>query len=186
MPATVSRDAQVLKFFAQQCRGIPRKRHVKLVYLADVLAREYLGHPISSFEYVRLYYGPYDRRFPEVAQELVLAGLAEEVTEHRTAYPAPQRTIRLVDLGLSVPFEFSLGELEVLRYVTENYLDMPMEELIEDVIYETEPMKAGVSEESRLPMELADRRGVDAVGFDLEAVLAAEREIAEGKFTTSF
>src|SRR3990172_4747017 len=108
MPKQPSKTAQVLKFFAQQYGhpGVPRKRLAKLVYMADVLARQYLGHPITEFEYIKDHYGPYARSLPDYAEELVGCELAEETTSR----DGVRRTVRLRDLGQPLAFQFSPGE----------------------------------------------------------------------------
>src|SRR5437868_6258499 len=130
MPKQISRNAQVLKFFAQQDRGIPRKRLVKMVYETDIIARQYLGGPISTFEWRLFQYGPYSREFPLAVEELVAVGLAWtqdiEPTEDGPGWK------RLYDSGKPIVFDFKLEENEVLAYVSTNYLSMPMEELLWD------------------------------------------------------
>ncbi len=184
---SLSKTAQVLKYFAQQYRsgtkpGIPRTRLMKMAYLSDLLAREYLGQPITDFAYYRFHYGPYDRAIVDVVDELVAANLAELKFEIGDEY----ETKLLVDLGRPVFFDFSAGETEILSYVARNYLRMPLKELLTDVVYETLPMKQTSRLDETLPMGASDNRGKDAVGFDLEEMLLAERQIDEGKFTTDF
>lgn len=81
-------------------------------------------------------------------------------------------------------FGFTLGENEILAYVAANYLNLPMSELLDDVVYETTPMKAAETFRGPLPMHLVDNEGRKAVGFDLEAVMRAERQAEEGHYAT--
>src|SRR5712691_2138022 len=118
MGASVSRNARLLKYFVQQYPGIPRKRLVKLVYMADIISRQFLGRPISTFEYRLDKFGPYD--------------------------PAIE----------------------------------------DDVVYETSPMKDAEVFRAPLRMELVDNEGRKAVGFDLEAVIRAERQAETGNHAT--
>lgn len=185
---TASKTAQVLKYFAQQYQqpgsraGIPRTRLVKMAYLVDVLAREYLGRPITDFQYYRYHHGPYDRAILEYIDELVENGLAEV----RVEWEADYRTKRLWDSGVSLSFDFTPAESEILRYVAMNYLRMPMEELLKDVVYPTLPMQETTRLEEKLPMDALNRRLAEVVGFDLEEVLEAEHEIDSGNFLTQF
>ncbi len=186
--ADISKTAQAVKYFAQAHqslpghKAIPRKRLVKMLYMADVLAREYLGAPISSLQYYRDEYGPYDHHIKDVIKELIDAGLATEIIERDAEYLYK----RLVDSGEPVKFDFSLGEAEILRYVALNYLSMPMKELLQDVVYLTTPMKENPPEGQDLNMDIMNNVGKEAVGVDLEEVLKAEAEIDNGKFATSF
>ena len=81
MPARLSRNALLVKYFAQIYAGIPRKYLVKFIYEADVLAREYLGHPLSTLKYRWDKYGPYDETIDKAVAELIDAGHAEERPE---------------------------------------------------------------------------------------------------------
>lgn len=174
----LSRNAQVLKYFAQNygAPGVPRKRLVKLAFMTDLLARQYLGHPISHFEYLKDHFGPNARDLPEYAQELERAELAVEFVERHPTH----RTIRLRDCGRPVAFDFTAGESEILAYVVENYLSMDLDEFIDDVVKETDAFKAATRQGESLPMHLVDNSRRNEIGFDLESVLLAERQNAEG------
>ena len=182
MPKQPSKTAQVLKFFAQQYGhpGVPRKRLAKLAYMADVLARQYLGKPITNLDYIKDHYGPYARSLPEYAGELAECDLAEETTSRDGAH----RTIRLRDLGTPVAFQFSPGENEILGYVAANYLTMDLDEFIDLVVKETDPFKAVSAEGESLPMHVVDYTAAKEIGFDLDAVMRAERQADEGQFLT--
>ncbi len=172
MTPHLSRNAQLVKFFAQQYPGVPRKHLVKLIYMADLLAREYLGKPISSLNWYKYRHGPYDKNIENAVDELVEARLIEDVRDPWWK----GRYHRVVDLHQPVPFGFTLGESAVLDYVVTNYLRMPTEELVKDVVYHTAPFKAVHRVGQLLPMEMVDNRGTAVVGFRLEEVLRAERE----------
>ena len=182
----LSRDAQLLKFFAQQYRGIPRKRLVKMAYLSDLISRQYLDHPITGFQWFAYYYGPYADAIKDRVGELEKSGLAW-VQESEATPEGDMAWKRLFDSGRPVPFDFSLGENEVLAYVVANYLNMDMEELLYDVVYQTTPYKAVMFERfgSLLPMDLANREGKQSVGFDLEAVIKAERQVEAGHYVSA-
>jgi hypothetical protein len=140
--------------------------------MADVLARQYLGRPITEFVYIKDHYGPNDRSLPEYVAELERAGLAEQGRLLTPEY----RTYRLRDLGKPVVFGFTPGENEILGYVADNYLNMEIEEFIELVVKETDPCKEVTQEGEELPMHLVDGTVRDEVGFDLEAIVRAEQQ----------
>jgi hypothetical protein len=181
MPETsLTKTAQLLKYFAQQYPGVPRTRLVKLVYMSDLLARQYLGKPISAFDYHKDNHGPYDRSFPEFVKELEDAGLAESRREN---LGEGYRAYRLFSFQ-PVPFDFTAGELEVLRYVCQNYIAMDMREFLDEVVYQTPPMLENPRDGERLNMESMDHTGTRQVGFHLEKVLQAEQEAAAGDYVT--
>jgi hypothetical protein len=181
----LSRNALLVKFFAQVYRGIPRKHLVKLIYEADVLAREYLSRPLSTFVYRRDKYGPYDPAIKEAVAELVSAGHVEEKHDRWLGSEWSEgEYIRLFDQHHPVSFGFDLGESAVLDYVVRNYVNMPFQEFLEGVVYETIPMKNAGPKGSPLPMELANGIGTRKVGFHLAEVLAAEEAGRRGEFVT--
>lgn len=185
MPPELSRNALLVKYFTQVYRGIPRKHLVKLIYEADVLGREYLARPLSTFTYKKDKYGPYDPAIKEAVSELVGAGHVEEKRDSWFGGEGAEGAyLRLYDQRRPVAFNFSLGESAVLDYVVTNYIKMPFEEFLYGVVYETLPMKAAGPRGSRLPMELADGVGTRKVGFHLEEVLKAEEAGRQGEFIT--
>lgn len=184
MSPNLSRNALLVKFFAQAYKGIPRKHLVKFIYESDVLAREYLGRPISTLAYRRDKFGPYDPAIEEAVQELIDAGYVEEKRDtwrFRDVFGAYRR---LLDQHRLVVFDFDLGESAVLDYVLTNYLNMPIEEFLRDVIYETAPMKAVSRTGDPLPMDILDNAGTKRVGFRLEEVLQAEEAGRRGDYVT--
>jgi hypothetical protein len=180
MVVAISRSAQLVKFFAQQYPGIPRKRLVKMSYMADLIARQYLGRAISEFDYRADHYGPYSPTIADAIGELEAEGLAwRRDTEPSAEGPSWKK---LFDSGNRVVFDFSLEENEILGYVVRNYLTMPMDELLEDVVYQTAPYRAARAFRDRLPMEIVDNEGRNMVGFELGAIIHAERQVESGEY----
>lgn len=183
MHPEISKSAQVLKFFAQQYRGIPRKRLTKMAYETDIIARQYLGEPITTFEWRLYQFGPYSEEIPLAVDELVKNGLAwTQDTEPTEEGPGWKK---LYDAGRPVVFDFTLAENEILGYVAVNYLNMPMDELLNDVVYETKPLKVAVQFHQRLPMEIINNEGRNLVGFDLMRIIKAEQQARAGDFLTA-
>lgn len=178
---SLSRNAQLVKYFAQQYRGVPRTRLVKFIYMADVLARQYLGAPVSQFRYIRHRFGPYDSAIEDAVRELEAAGLVEQKTDW---WDVGKRSERVVDLHRPIPFDFSLGEGAVLDYVVTNYVGMPWKEFLHDVVYETPPMQGERPMGAPLPMSLLDDTGTRQAGFALAEVLIAENAARRGDVVT--
>jgi hypothetical protein len=178
----ISKSAQVLRLFAQAygLPGIPRKRLVKLAYVADILTRQYLGHSLTELRWIKDHYGPNARNLPEVTNELEQCELAEEY-ERRDG---SNRTIYLRASAKPLAFGFTLGENEVLRYIIDNYLSMEIEELIEEIAKQTDPFKAVTRHGDELPMHIVDGVKRNEIGFDLERVMRAEKQAADGEWAT--
>src|SRR5258705_8020504 len=123
----VTKTAQLLHFFAKENgrEGVTRKRLAKLAFMADILARQYLGRAISDLEYIKDQFGPYARELPDFTQELVDLEFASEF-EERTS--ATHRKIVLRDRGKPLTYGFTRGENEILAYVMANYAAMDLQE----------------------------------------------------------
>lgn len=180
MVPSFSRNAQLVKFFAQQRRGIPRKHLVKVIYMTDLLAREYLGQPVSEFVWYRYKNGPYDKRIEDAVQELVDEGYVEDTREPWWK----GRYHRVVDLHRPMAFDFSLAELAVLDYVVSNYVHMDTNELVEDVVYKSAPFIKTSRLNERLPMKEVNHTGTEKVLSRLDEVVRAEQEAKAGDFVT--
>lgn len=183
-PQKVSRNAQVLKYLTERCQRVGRTRLLKLAYLSDLVAREFLGRPLTGFEYIWYDHGPFDRDYYTARDELVAVEVAEEQV---TSYPKvgyEKRT--LVDLREPVQYELSNADMQILDYVYDKFGDLPLQGLL-DIVYESKPMQK-VQEEGehkdRLPMESVDNERRDELGFDLEELSAARDRIRSGQFVT--
>lgn len=177
--ASLSRNAQVLKFFLQQTgAGLGVTKLQKLAYLADLEARKYLGRPITTFDYYWHDHGPFDGALYTAKDELVDGGHAKEEQREYFGY----RERRLIDRGKAAPFDFDAYELEVLRFVADTYLATELRKLLTEVVYKTRPMKAVKSRGERLPMEQVDNSGEAELGYDPKRVIEAEAALARGEY----
>lgn len=183
MTPQLSRNAQLMKYFAQQYPGVPRVHLVKLIYMADILGREYLGEPLSSLNWYKYKHGPYDEAVEDAIAELVAADLVADKRD--SWWHGSGRYHRVVDFHRNIPFDFTLGESAVLDYVAANYVNMDTDEFMNLVVKETAPFKAASRMRQRLPMEMVDNQGTALVGFRLEEVLRAEREGRDDDITLS-
>ena len=174
---TLSRNAQVLRYLLQVAPGIGHTKLAKFAYLADLVARQYLGRPISTFAYVYDHHGPFDSsRFFKALNELKRLDFATE-----NQVPCGQYMgFEVLPTGRAVEFDFSHAEAEVLQYVAETYLSKTARDLCDDVVYKTEPMM-GAKPGRPLPMEKVNRDTKDRLGFSVERMLAGEASAAAGR-----
>ena len=171
----LTRNAQVLKFFAQAFDGIGSTQLLKLAYMADLEARKYLGRPITTFNYTFHNHGPFDRAFYDAVEELCSGGLVRQEEESWLGYA----TRPVYDTGQPVLFDFSAGDAEILEWVLAKYRSTPLKELLEDIVYETEPMKQA-EKGQRVPMEVVDLQKSKELGLDFNAILEAEQQAMNG------
>jgi len=72
----LTRTAQALRLLLEVAPGAGHTVLAKLAYLADLLARQHLGRPITGMEYTYDNHGPFDRlRFYAARDELEGNGL---------------------------------------------------------------------------------------------------------------
>lgn len=174
----ISKNAQVLRFFAARRKRLDRTKHLKLAYMADLVAHEYLGRPLTSFAYRYDQYGPFDPHFYEAREELVCSGLA---TREQTPYGKYEGQT-LVHVDRPSVEEFTPVERMILQHVYDTCAHLTLQQLLRKV-YQTVPMEKA-EEGGRVPMEVVNNRGTEELGFDLEELAAAEARIDSGRFLT--
>jgi hypothetical protein len=174
----LEKNARVLKYFAQRtAEELGVTKLLKLAYLTDLHAREYLGRPITSFAYKFHNHGPFDPQ---------LYGAVEEMDRRRWGRPEKRWFLQgrmkraLVNVGSIPEVGFTPAEEAILDFVHRCYTHLPLPALLKTV-YETEPMK--VARRNRpVPMDIVDNAAKDSLGYDLETVLEQEREIERGNY----
>lgn len=172
----LSRNAQVLRYLLEVAPGIGHTKLLKFAYLADLEGRRYLGQPISNFRYVRFDHGPFDKAFYAAKAELLEKGLATDETVLVGNYEA--HSVR--PTHLTVEYDFSVAEAEVLSFVAGTYLDQTAVQLCEDVVYGTPPMQ-GARVGDELDMDQLNNQTQDPLGFNVERMLAGEESGRAGR-----
>ena len=149
----------------------------KLVYMVDLEARGWLGHPISTMEYVRDHGGPYDRAFEEHTEHAKDAVRIswEAVHDYNVCVHEP--------VGSMPNVSFSPAERLVIDRTLAEYGGMSRRELLEDVVYETRPMKGAVGRPVGTPLEMGaeDFALKKKYGIDFEQIAASVDEMRAGK-----
>ncbi len=180
-PSSRRKTMDLVRFFVTRFSGaIGRTRLIKLIYLADLETRKYLGRPLSNLEFALDQHGPFDKRIYAYLDELLKTGEVSQ-EEYRTpagpgyAYhaEAPSRTL-----------EFTPAEEAILSYVCRSYGEQPLPILLDDIVYETEPIRRirGQPFGTPLPMDcMNDVARLRLGGVDLERALRAEEQAREGE-----
>lgn len=180
--ATLSREARVLKYFSQRARGesLGVTKLLKLAYLSDLFAREWLGRPITSFRYVYHHHGPFDSGLYSAIDELETSRLVRTERSAFLSFRSRRERRGVVDEGAIADLGFTPAEERILDYVAREFGPMPLDELLARV-YETAPMKAA-ERKKPIPMHIADNAGKAELGYDLAEVMEQEREIDQGNY----
>ena len=179
--AQLGREEQMLAFFVQHCEGrIGRTQLIKFLYLADYEARRFLGRPISSVEYTWYHYGPYDQQFLNRISSLRTARI---IVEEPVAYPNGLQGYVYVAGTEPISFDFASDELRVLNHVCETYSRVNLQSLLEDIVYETEPMRRAQALDARnqpLDMSLVDNTRRFDFGVPYDALIARSASARTG------
>jgi hypothetical protein len=183
----LSREEQLVAFFVTIGSGkVGRTQLMKYLYMADYEARRYLGKPISNLEYVWYHYGPFDDKVQQLVDGLEQRQL---IQESAVQFPTGQVGYRY-SVGQHQPgvaFGFSAVELQILKYVYDTYSRMPLRAFLDDVVYETEPMKRAREADARnqpLDMSMVDNAKRDRYGITFEELFDRVQRVRGGEFRT--
>src|SRR6266516_8025851 len=176
----MSREEELVAFFVQRCGGdgnLGRTRLMKLVYLADYEARRFVGRPISGARYVWHFFGPWDPRLTTWIHRLKDAAVLEESA---VAYPSGKQGFLYTPGAKQAPQSFKPVEVEVLSYVCRQYSRVELVELLDDVVYQTEPMmhaQKKKAKEKPLEMNIVDNAKARELSASLEVLLERRRQL---------
>lgn len=178
----LGREEQMLAFFVQNCSGhVGRTQLIKFLYLADYEARRYLGRPISSVSYEWYHYGPYDKQFPSRISALRSAGV---IVEEPVEYPNGMQGYIYVAGDSPVELSFAEEELAVLHHVCTTYSRRSLQSLLDDIVYETEPMKRARAKDARnqpLDMSVVDSTCRFNLGIPYDSLMKRRASAKRGE-----
>ncbi len=175
----MGKTEQVLLHIIGEMKGeLGRTRLIKLAYLSDYVARLLLGRSVTSFNYRLFERGPFDPAFYASIQKLGEQGFVEEhrVEEWDGCRYEIRREIPKADM--------TPEELFVVNRVIEEYGRLPLEVLLDEVVYKTEPARrAKEAAVLRIPIDLdsCNNRFRERFGFDLTTYLRSEAARAGGR-----
>jgi hypothetical protein len=152
----------------------------KLVYMADLEARGWLGHPLSSLEYKRDHGGPYDRAFEEHAKHVV--DLVRMTWEPVIDYNVCTHEA----MGRLPKLSFAPEELLVIDRTLAQYGAMSRREILEDVVYQTGPMKRAAQAELGAPLDMEPENFAlkRKYGLDFRQVAESLDDIKAGRVSS--
>ncbi len=176
----LSREEELVAFFVQRCGGdgnLGRTRLMKLLYLADYEARRFLGRPLSGAKYVWHFFGPWDPRLPTWINRLKGAAVLEETP---VGYPSGKKGFLYTPGAKQVPQSLTPVDVEILTYVCRQYSRVELVELLDDVVYQTEPMmhaQKKKAKEKPLEMNIVDNAKARELSASLEVLLERRRQL---------
>ena len=176
-----AKTRDLVLYFIQRLDGaLGRTKLVKLCYLTDLFHRMTTGRPVTSFQYRLFENGPFDVRFYGAIKALEQSGFIQEnfVPDFNGHRYEIKKTKNPQDLS------FSREERYVAERVAERFGKVPLDILLDEVVYRTEPAKkareAGAVKEP-LDMDQSNNQLKNDLGLDFETYLAAKEEQARGE-----
>lgn len=178
---------ELVAFFANQCGDdgtLGRTRLMKLMYLADYESRRYLGKPISGINYVWHHYGPYDRTLQARINKLKRSKV---ITETPVLYPNGREGYLYCRGAMRAPISFTPAQVEIISYVARKYSQVELRELLDDVVYKTEPMQKALKEGRKAkgkPLDMGSVNGAKSADFTVpfEELLTRSASVRAGRF----
>src|SRR5437773_5589067 len=179
-----SREEELVEFFVKHCGGdgeLGRTRLMKLLYLADYEARRFLGRPISGAKYIWHFFGPFDPRLPTWINRLRDSGV---LVEAPVTYPSGKSGFLYTPGPKQAALSFKPVEVEILSYVCRQYSRVELRELLDDIVYQTEPMlraKRKGAKERPLEMDMINNAKAGELSVPLEELIERRRQLRAGE-----
>jgi Antitoxin SocA-like, Panacea domain len=178
----LSREEELVAFFVNRCDGnLGRTRLMKLLYMADYEARRYMGRPISKIKYVWHHYGPYEPGLTRWVNRLKEHGV---VVEESVEYPTGQQGFLYTPGLIRATQSFSPAEVEILSYVCRKYSQVQLRELLDDVVYKTEPMVRAQKKNAKgqhLEMGMIDNVKAQELSVSFDELVERRRHLLAGE-----
>lgn len=182
--ARLSKEQEVLAFFVRRASVAPgRTQLMKLLYLTDYEARRYLGRPVTGARYVLYKHGPF---CDDLYSHLDALKESDVVVEERLMFPNGKIGSRYSPGAAAAQPTLSAAEMQILSYVARKYAGMELGDLLEEVVYKTEPMLDALargSKEDRLELNMAmvDNAKLKELGIPFEELLERKRRVRSGE-----
>ncbi len=177
-----TKNAQIFKFIVERLSGkLGRTNLLKMVYLADYHSHRLFGKSISTFKYIWWKNGPFDNKFYGIVSSLK----GDYIEEESVHYPSGCHGYIYRNIPKKMKQDgISETESYILEYVIKNYSKVDLQTLLDDVVYETEPMKAMKKKDygKKLSMDIVDNIDKDLYeGLNPEDIITGEKAVQEGK-----
>jgi uncharacterized phage-associated protein len=182
-PTHLSKNAQIIKYIVERLPDKLGRTHLlKLIYLADYHSHRLFGKPISEFKYIWYQNGPFDKSFYGYINSLKNSYI-EKVS---VQYPSGCHGYVYRNIPAQMKYDnISEPEFYLLQYVIENYSKVDLQTLLDEIVYETEPMKDVIKKKAygkRLPMKIVDNFDKEIYkGLNPEDIISGKKAVHEGK-----
>lgn len=181
----LSKEEQLIAFFVNTCSDpVGRTRLMKLLYLADYQARRYLGRPISDIQYRWHDFGPFDDNLYTWLDALTTADF---VRHEEVRYDDGKVAHIYAPTETPPNFDLSPDELDILSFVCREYSQVNLRQLLDEIVYQTEPMLDAKERDARgqaLRMDIVNDVKSRDFTVPYAELLARSRRLQSGQGVT--
>lgn len=179
MPST-EKAARLVKHVVERLSGRISKTYLaKLVYLCDLHSREFRGEPITELKYTWHYYGPWDGSLDRILLDLA----TREVIRCELVQMLDYTGCIFHNGPTKLESSLSSAERRVAEFVIGKYASRSLRSLLDDVVYQTPPMREAQrkgSRGARLRMSQMDnKRAGQYVPFTFDEIAEALEDDSE-------
>ncbi len=135
MPSDINKTNALVAYVAKNHGTATITSLIKLAYLIDYVSMKKRGYQISSFNYCRWHFGPFDQSIYEVRDALLASNLLESKVEYNT-FAEYQVYSCDTDVDMSIFSEEEMAIIDGLLLQTKGYGP----KMLTDVAYTTPPM----------------------------------------------
>ncbi len=141
----MNKTEQMLLYLIRNGQAISVTSLIKLAYLCDLVSIKRTGQKISDFDYIRYYYGPFDKKVYDYLASLLENGSISSVLRYSPSgdeyyvYSCPENFALSESQNLSDP-ALSKDDFVVMDDVLEEFGGYGPK-ILTEVAYKTAPMK---------------------------------------------
>lgn len=169
---------KLILYFVDRLPRSGRTQIVKYVYLADLESRRHRGRSLTGLKWQKHNHDPFDPQILSALESLTASG---DVSEEQVEFPDGKRGW-LYSTESTPGIEFSDSDQAILDLVVKQYGDMTLRQLLDDVVYESEPMKNAAD---RRPLDMSCVNDEAAIpGISLDEAWAGFRDAQAGRTVT--
>jgi hypothetical protein len=171
--------ASLIYYFIKLVPKAGRTQLVKFLYLTDLEARRHLGRPLTALQYYWHDHGPFDRHILARLDHLEREGFVKGTW---IDFPGGKRGCQYTAERDFPAAPLGVDERAIVDFVAQAYGAEALCNLLEEVVYQTLPMKDAKKRGAReelLRMELVDNDAIKR-GEGIERIRRAVDELERG------
>ncbi len=164
---------QLLSEASEKGKNLGKTQLVKFLYLTEVESFRETSERLTDLQWLFYYYGPY-----AVELDSILSGREFEKTQFKTQQERDFTRIRVAEGMIPYNRKVDVKLTLLIKKIVRQWIDKPLEELLDYVYFETEPMQAVEKRGDVLDFTTIKKENAQVV-IPLKASKETELKIAE-------